>query len=207
MSAAPTTPDPDQHNLHAFLFRVLGTVGGLPPEIIAKILYEHNGLSSPTAVAWRTEPGHASRLEIHRDLVAHRAVGASESRCWCADFSISSLLAELHAFGTPHQSALSRKAARHSTPPQPPDNFSAYRRRCSMASLLTRVATADDPVLAVRVPPIRPRIGHDTSAPFLPISHRCSHSGIFAWFARAGILVLTENPISIPDLVREYYAH
>lgn len=197
----------DPHDYHAFLFRLLSVVGRLPPELVAKILYRHNGLSSPTALAWRTEPGHVSRLEIHRDLVAHRAVGASESRCWCADFSIGSLLAELHAFGTPHQSALSRKAARHSTPPRPPDNFTAYRRRCSMASLLTRIATAGDPMLSARVPPIAPRIGRDASAPFLPVSHRFSHAALLTWFTRAGIPVLCENPLSTPELVREYYAH
>ena len=188
-----------------FLFRVLTVIGKLPPELIVKILYEHRGLSSPTAICWRTEPGHASRLEIHRDLVAHRAIGASESRCWCADFSISSLLAELHAFGTPHQSALSRKAARHSTPARPPDNFTAYRKRCSMASLLTRIATADSPLLSSRVPPLGPRIGRDASAPFIPINHRRLHSAVLAWFACGGIPILTDDPTSVPELVREYY--
>ena len=187
-----------------FLTGLLTAVGNLPPELIVRILYHHRGLTSPTGLAWRTEPGHASRLEIHRDLVEHRAVGASESRCWCADFSISSLLAELHAFGTPHQSALSRTAARHSTPPLPPDNFSAYRRRCTMASLLTRIATADTPHLAERTPQIGPRIGRDASAPYLPVNYRFSATAILPWFARAGIPVLCD-PTSVEELVRGYY--
>lgn len=191
----------------AFLAQVLTNVGRLPMEIVLQILYRYGGLASPTALAWHTAPGHTERLAIHRDLVAHRAVGASESRCWCADFSISSLLAELHAFGTPHQSALSRTAALHSAPLRAPDNFAAYRKRCALASLLTRVATADAPHLASRVPRIQPRIGHDTSHPFLPVSHRFAVSGILPWFVRAGIPVTIADPKSVPALIREYYAH
>ena len=59
------------------LWTLLREVGGLPPEIVVLILYRHGGLMSPSALAWHTEPGHTSRLEIHYDLVAHRAVGAS----------------------------------------------------------------------------------------------------------------------------------
>lgn len=180
---------------------------GLPPELIAIILFRHGGLASPTSLAWHSEPGHQERLAIHRDLVAHRCVGASESRCWCANFSLSSLLAELHAFGTPHQSAFSRTAARHSTPPMPPDCFADYRRRCSMASLLTRVATADTPDYANRVPKIEPRIGHNSSIPFLPVSHRQSVTSILLWYTRAGIPVLTPNPTDSGELAHAYYTY
>jgi hypothetical protein len=188
------------------LWTLLRVVGGLPPELVILILYRHGGLMSPSALAWHTEPGHTSRLEIHYELVAHRAVGASESRCWCADFSISSLLAELHAFGTPHQSAFSQTAARHSDPPRFPDTFTTYRRRCAMASLLTRVATAAHPTLADRVPTIAPRIGRDASAPFLPVSSRLSHAAILPWYARARIPVLPDNPTDPGELARLYYA-
>jgi hypothetical protein len=159
----------DTDNRHEMLWTLLTVVGGLPPELIVFILYKHGGLMSSSALAWNTEPDHASRLKIHYDMVSHRAVGASENRCWCANFSISPLLAELHAFGTPHQSAFSHTAARHSNPPRYPDKFTTYRRRCGMASLLTRVATAAHPTLAVRVPTIQSRIGRDASAPFLPV--------------------------------------
>jgi len=195
------------------LFRSLGTPHtptgrpGLPPELIRAILFRYGGLASPTALAWHSEPGHQERLAIHRDLVAHRCIGASESRCWCANFSLSSLLAELHAFGTPHQSAFSRTAARHSTLPLPPDNFADYRRRCSMASLLTRIATADTPEYANRVPKIEPRIGHNTSMPYLPVSHRQSITSILLWYTRAGIPVLTPNPTDSASLARAYYTY
>ena len=204
----PTNKPPE---LLETLFRLLGTPHeatgrpGLPPEVITTILFRHGGLASPTALAWHSESGHAIRLAIHRDLVAHRAVGASESRCWCANFSLSSLLAELHAFGTPHQSAFSRTAARHSTHPLPPDSFADYRRRCSMASLLTRVATADTPDYANRIPKIEPRIGHNTSMPFLPVTHRLSVTSILLWYTRAGIPVLTQNPTDSGELAHAYY--
>jgi len=204
----PTNNPPE---LLQTLFCLLGTPHeaagrpGLPPELITAILFRHGGLASPSALAWHSEPGHAIRLAIHRDLVAHRAVGAAESRCWCANFSLSSLLAELHAFGTPHQSAFSRTAARHSAPPMPPDNFADYRRRCSMASLLTRVATADTPNYANRVPKIEPRIGHNTSAPYLPVSHRFSVTNILLWYTKTGIPVLTDHPTDSAKLARAYY--
>ena len=193
------------------LFHSLGTPQeatgrpALPPEVIAIILFRYGGLASPTALAWHSEQGHQERLAIHRDLVAHRCVGASESRCWCANFSLSSLLAELHAFGTPHQSAFSRTAARHSILPLPSDNFADYRRRCSMASLLTRIATADTPESANRVPKLEPRIGHNTSMPYLPVSHRQSITSILLWYEQAGIPAPTKIPIDIGELVRAYY--
>lgn len=192
-------------DIRLFLSEVLSVVGRLPPELIIRILYYHRGLVAPSAIAWQTEPGHAARLRIHRKLVSHRAVGAAEGRCWCAGFSLSALLPELHAFGTPHQSAMSRMAARHTAPARPPDNFSAYRPRCAFASLLTRVATSDSPELARRVPGIQPRVGHDAEAPFLPVNHRLTAAAILPWFVRAGIQA-TDGQASVPDLVREYYA-
>lgn len=87
----------------------------------------------------------------------------------------------------------------------PPDSFADYRRRCSMASLLTRVATADTPEYANRVPKIEPRIGHNTSRPFLPVTHRHSVTSILLWYNQAGIPVPTKNPTNSDELVRAYY--
>lgn len=120
-------------------------------------------------------------------------------------FSLSTLLAELHAFDTPHQSAFSRIAARHSSTAMPPNNYADYRSRCSMASLLTRVATADIPDYAKRIPKIEPRIGHNTSMPFLPVSHCQSVTSILLWYTQAGISVLTHKLTDSAALACAYY--
>lgn len=182
---------------------------GLPLEIANLILYTHGGIASPSGAAWRADRLLPLQLTVHQKLIRTHGACVSEGRCWCSGFNLTKVLCEAHAFGTSQQIPLGSHTVRHTSPPLFPMGHITYRHRCSMASLLTRIAAASllpaEPGRGPSLPHIDNRICHDASAPFMPISVHSPLGAIYAWFVRTHKNV----PIALRDdpeaLIYAYY--
>jgi hypothetical protein len=165
---------------------LLAREGRLPPEIINFILFNCGGIASPSGIAWRGHPVLKRHMAIHRQLLIEKDAATSESRCWCQGFSLTRVLCEIHAFGTSQQVALSPHTVHHSSPPLFPLGNITYRNRCSLASLLTRIAANSLlPENKVNdIVSIENRIPHNVSAPFIPVNIHMPTGAIGAWFVR-----------------------
>lgn len=196
----------------SFLIRLLHNQCHLPIEIVNLILYKHGGIASPSGVAWRTDRLLPLQLSIHKKLIQRKGAATSEARCWCSGLNLAKVLCEAHAFGTSQQLPLTRHTVHHTSPPLFPMGHITYRGRCSLASLLTRIAadsllphTTHGDAAHHEMPSVRHRICHDASAPFIPITIHSPRGAIYAWFVRT----YKNVPIAIQDdaeaLIYAYY--
>ena len=175
-----------------FLIKLLHNHFNLPHEIVNLILYKHGGIASPSGVAWRTDYLFSRRLETHKKLIMTTGVNSCGVKCWCTGLNLAKVLKEAHAFGTSQQIPLGQFTVRHTSPPPFSTDSISYHCRCSLASVLTRIALVSlaptnywlDQQAYDYLPAIEDSISHDASTPFIPITIYSPLSVIHAWYVR-----------------------